>query len=143
MAHFTNSDVTSGPSKAIHAGVNVIYPSYTLNETASGSTTIAMAKLPAGSRVIECFATTNLTDALGTGGESISVYATIGGSSVATYIDTSDVTNAVRMTNFTGAGFLLTSSANLVMALHDVVNTGSASVQLKVVCSYLSEDDPG
>ena len=143
MAHFTNSLVTAGPAKAIHAGVNTVVATYTLDETASGSTTIALAPLPAGGRVVDCYAITNLTDALGTGAESISVYATIGGTNVATYIATADVTNAVTMNTFAGPGFLLTSSANLVMALHDVVGTGSAAVQVKCVISYTAEDDPG
>lgn len=149
MAHFIGSGVTSVESKCIHAGVNSVYASYALAETASGSTTIAIAKLPAGSRVRN--ATLNLNPVvLGTGLEALQLDIWINGSSVATLIPSATQAYTLSMSNLRAAGstnfaalnFEVTSSANLVVTILGAVGTGTASQNISVCVDYVCEDDP-
>jgi len=149
MAHFIGSGVTSVESKSIHAGVNSIYATYALTETASASTTIAIAKVPAGSRIRN--ATINLNPVqIGTGTEALQLEAWIDGTSVATLIPsaTQDYTLSMSSlrsagdTNFAALNFELTSSAHIVVSIIGAVGTGTASQNISVQVDYVCEDDP-
>jgi hypothetical protein len=148
MAHFV-SDYTSNAVPAIHAGVNVQCVKKTLATTASGSQSILLTPLPAGARVTGCkHAISN--SAWGTGGEHVSVFATIGGivapaSAEARYITSatvlSDVATGSRVAyaNDAGLGKRLTASANLWAVYNSLVGTGTGSVEISVVVEYLAD----
>lgn len=138
MGHFNASNMTSGPVVAVHAGVNAAIIKYTLNETASGSTTIALTPLPGGARVTAVRVTGNHGALQATAGALVSVYATIGGTTVANYLNS--VTYAYGMSqNGTGLGTRLTGSAIVVMRLSECAGTGTASTQFTVVVDYLAD----
>lgn len=138
MAHYVASATTAGPVPAIHAGVNVQINTFTLNETASGSTTIAIAALPAGARVVDVKVMGNHANLQATAGAQVSVYSTIGGTKVADYL--SSVTYAVFMSgDDNDFGTRMTGSANLIMRLSECAGTGTGSTQFTVVTSYLAD----
>ena len=138
MAHFQSSTATSGPSPAIQAGVNWNFATYTLTETASGSNSIAMVRLPGGARVVDCYLMQDSTS-FGTGAELVSVSDGLGN----TYIQSAAISTAFHAFNPTYAsiGKRLTSSASLIVALHDFVKTGSASVTFSIGVGYLTDQD--
>lgn len=135
MAHFLADTMTSGGAPVWHAGLNTVITTYNLTETGSGSLTIGLTPLPAGAQITDV--TVFQTSTIGTGGEVVDVYATIGGTEVANPI--SSATNAViiRADDGNGMGVRLTGSANLTMRLSNLVNTGVGSVTFRVVTSYL------
>jgi len=141
MAHIVNSPYQR---KAIVSGLNVVVANYTLNETASGSTSIAMHAIPAGAQVVDCRVQANHA-ALNAGANAGAVRAniTIGGSIVGTLIPTSTLAYAISMardsTNLAYVGKRVTASAILQLNLHDCAGTGTASTQFTVITSYLSE----
>jgi hypothetical protein len=139
MGHFTDDSVTASPAKAIHAGVNFVTASYTLGETASGSTTIAIIPLPGGARVADVTCWFNHAT-IGTGAEQVAVKDHLGN----TYIRTTSAANSPQRFDpvFADIGARLTSSSHLVVSLHECVGTGTASTVCTVTCSYISEDDP-
>lgn len=143
MAHIVKSRL---PAKAVHEGVNAVVSQYTLNETASGSTTIVVASLPGGGQVLGGSVRINHA-ALNAGANAgaVRLYATIGGTEIGNIIPTSTISYVVSMPatgNLAALGERLTSSANLVLRLHDCAGTGTASTVFTVVCSYLAEEDP-
>ena len=148
MAHFV-SDYTSNAVPAIHAGVNVQCVKKTLATTASGSQSILLTPLPAGARVVGVkHAVSN--SAWGTGGEHVSVFATIGGivapaSAEARYITSATVFadvasgSRVALANDAGLGKRLTASANLWAVYNSLVGTGTGSVDITGVVEYLAD----
>lgn len=142
MAHIVKSRL---PAKAVHEGVNAVVSQYTLNETASGSTTIVVASLPGGGQLLGGSVKINHA-ALNAGANAgaVRLYATIGGTEVGTLIPTSTVSYVVNMpaTGNLGLGTRLTGSANLVLQLHDCAGTGTASTVFTVIAQYLAEQDP-
>ena len=137
MAHLVNSDFQV---KALAAGVNAVVAKYTLNETASGSTTIAICGIPGGAQVVSCGIKINhaaLQDGANPG--AAQVYATIGGTNVAALIATSTANTTLTLGTGAGLGERLTSSANLIIDLEDIAGTGTASTVFTVICTYLSE----
>ena len=80
MAHLNADAMTAGPAPAIHAGVNAQICKFSMGATSSGSLTVSLTPLPAGAEVIGVRSVQSNT--IGTGGELISVYATIGGTKV-------------------------------------------------------------
>lgn len=149
MAHFIGSGVTSVESKSQHAGLNSVYQSYALAETASGSTTIAIAKLPGGARIRNASLFLNPV-VLGTGTEGLKLDVWIGGSSVATLIPSSTQAYALSMsapraagdTNFAAQNFYVSDSATVVVTLLGAVGTGTASQNISVHLEYVCEDEP-
>ena len=139
MAHYTADRMTSGATQANHTGLNIGIANFTLNETGSGSTTVALMPLPGGARVIDVTYTQN-HDAIGTGAEAVTIYATIGGNSAATYLETATQATVVRP-NRNGLGTRLTGSANLILQFNHLVGTGTASTVVKVICQYMVQDD--
>jgi hypothetical protein len=139
MGHKVNSDLQQ---KAVHAGVNGVVAQYTLNETASGSTTIVIAALPGGAEVLDSAVKIN-HGALNAGANAgaVRVYATIGGTEVGELIATSTVDTALSVGVGAGHGERLTGSANLVAELHDCAGTGTASTVITVICNYLAEKE--
>ena len=139
MAHFQSSTATSGPAPAIQAGVNWNFATYTLAETLSGSNSIAMVRLPGGARVVDCYLMQSNTTSFGTGAELVSVSDGQGN----TYIQSAAISTAFHAFNPTYAsiGKRLTSSASLIVALHDFVKTGTASVTFSIGVGYLTDQD--
>ena len=140
MSHYNTPLMTSGASQANHTGLNVQRATYGLAETASGSTTIALMALPAGARVVDVTYLQDTADGLGTGGEAVTIYATIAGNTAATYMSTASHSNVVRP-NRDGLGVRLTGSANLILQLNHLVGTGTASQNISVICQYMAQDD--
>ena len=140
MGHYTNSDVTSGPTPSIHAGVNTKVATYSVSITASGSQTFAMCAIPAGAVVTNIDVTHSTLDT--SGGGSISAHAWIGGSPVATYVTTASAAQVHAWTPVQAAvGYRLTSSANLVVHTQGVANTGTGAVSITTVLQYTSDQD--
>ena len=147
-----NADAfTAGPAPAIHAGTNVQICHATLNNTASGTITINCTPLPAGAEVVRAVA--HIGQNPGTGGELVSVYATIGGTRVQTYIASASANSNIATGGSLTTGAIvngnnpylarpadnrLTSSANLVFTLTNCVGTGTASVDVAVIIEYLT-----
>lgn len=139
MGHKVNSDLQQ---KAVHAGLNAVVAQYTLDETASGSTTIVVAALPGGAEMVETAVKIN-HGALNAGANAgaIRVYATIGGTEVGELVSTSTVDTALSVGVGAGHGERMTGSANLVAELHDCAGTGTASTIITVIGTYLAEKE--
>jgi len=139
MAKKVNADFQR---KAVHAGLNCVVAQYTLDETASGSTTIVMAGLPGGGELVDTKAKIN-HGALNAGANAgaIRVYASVGGTEVGELIATSTADTALSQGVGAGHGERLTGSANLCVDLHDCAGTGTASTIITVICSYLAEKE--
>lgn len=145
MPQLTADAFTGGPAPAIHAGLNTQICSYSVTETASGSLTVALTPLPAGAEVVNVtFAQNN--NALGTGAETISIFATIGGQTAtpgsATYqfiaSAAAGTTRVVRADWGNDLGKRITASANMYLQYGNLVGTGTASVDVKVIVEYLT-----
>lgn len=139
MGHFVGPDVTAQyGAKSIHAGPNIAKGDYTLAETASGSTTIAILPLPGGGEVadVHLLLGNNLD---GTGAESVCVKDSLGN----VYINTASAGTdlSFRADNYDGLFTRLTASANLQVQLCDVVGTGTVSTAISVIATYLAEKD--
>lgn len=147
MAHSINSEVTRGQALALHAGLNTKVVQFTLDETASGSQTFAVMALPGGARMVKAQVRANHA-ALNAGANAgaVRLYPTIGGTSVGDVIHTSTLSYQIESGlggfNESGLGVRLTSSANLVLQLHDLAGTGTASTVFTVIAQYISVDDP-
>jgi len=139
MAHLTADKMTSGATQANHTGLNIGIANFTLAETGSGSTTVALMPLPAGARVIDVTYMQNHGN-LGTWGEAVTIYATIAGNTAATYMTTATQAAVVRP-NTDGLGDRLTGSANLMLAFNHLVGTGTSSTVVQVICQYMAQDD--
>ena len=136
MAHLNADAMTAGPAPAIHAGVNSQICNFRMGATSSGSLTVSLTPLPAGAEVIGVRSVQSNT--IGTGGELISVYATIGGTKVQNYI-TSSASGIVVEQNGQEIGQRLTASANAVFSLTNAVGTGTASCDFTVIIEYLAQ----
>ena len=141
MSHVTADTMTAGPAPAIHAGLNVQICKFSMAGTASGSQTASLTPLPAGAEVIRV--TSLQSNVIGTGGELVSVYATIAGTRAQTYIG-SAASSLWLASNNVQAGAenwqtnRLTASANLVWSLTKSVGTGTAACDFAVVVEYLT-----
>ena len=136
MAHLNADAMTAGPAPAIHAGVNAQICKFSMGATSSGSLTVSLTPLPAGAEVIGVRSVQSNT--IGTGGELISVYATIGGTKVQNYI-TSSASGIVVEQNGQEIGQRLTASANAVFSLTNAGGTGTASCDFTVIIEYLAQ----
>jgi len=133
-------------AKGGHIGVQAVVANYTLNETASGSTTIVVASIPGGGQIVGGSVRINHA-ALNAGANAgaVRMYATIGGNEIGNIIPTSTISYVVNMPatgNLAVLGERLTSSANLVVELHDCAGTGTASTVFTVIAQYLAEKEP-
>lgn len=140
MPNFNADRMTSGATQANHTGLNIGIANVVISETGSGSLSVSLMPLPAGARVIDVTYTQNTSDGWGTGGEAVTIYATIGGNTAATYISTASQSNVVRP-NRDGLGDRLTGSANLMLHVDNLVGTGTASQNIQVICQYMCQDD--
>lgn len=142
MANLNADTMTSGPAPAIHAGTNVQICRFSMGGTSSGSLTVSLTPLPAGAEVTRV--TSLQSNTIGTGGELVSVYATIGGTKVQTYIGSAASGLAVVGNNAAAAtadrwmANRLTASANVVLSLTNQVGTGTASCDFAVIIEYLA-----
>ena len=137
MARYNSTTITSGPAKAIQAGVNWNFDTYTIAETGSGSISIAMIKLPPGAQVVDCYV--NNSGAWGTGGETLCVKDHLGH----TYVKTAAMSTSFHAFNPTNdsIGQRLTSSSHLIVSFQGLVNTLSSSMTISLAVGYLSEKD--
>lgn len=140
MAHLVNSPFQN---KALVSGLNCVVANYTLQETASGSTTIAMCGLPAGAQVVDVRVQANHA-ALNAGANAGAVRVSLnhGTTEAGTLIPTSTLSYAISMARSATdliCGDRLTGSANVVLNIHDCVGTGTASTQFSVIVTYLAE----
>jgi hypothetical protein len=137
MGNFNASDITSREAvKVTHVGLVSKTIDYTLSETASGSTTINMMRMPGGARIQELILNANC-DGIGTGAETVAVYDSLGN----TYIKTTTFAASLRMNDPSGQNARLTGSANLILQLCNCVGTGTATMQFAMTTMYLGEDD--
>lgn len=147
MGNFNTPDITRGPQTSNHVGLNTHVTSFTLNETASSSTTYNVMSLPGGARIISAEVRAN-HGALNAGANAgaVRLYPSIGGNNVGNVIVTStlsyQISSGLGGNNETGIGVRLTSSANLVLSLHDCAGTGTASTVFTVICSYIAMENP-
>jgi hypothetical protein len=145
MGHFVNDVVTAGPIKQVHEGLNTHIATYTLDETASGSTTIAIMALPAGAQMAKVMVRANHA-AINAGAApgAVRVYPTIGGTSVGDVLKTSTLSYQIESGlagfNESGLGVRLTASANLIVNIQ-ATGTGTASTQFTIIAQYVSELD--
>jgi hypothetical protein len=137
MPNFVGSAVTAGPSKAIHAGLNTVIATYTLNETASGSTSIAIYALPGGARVYDAKIKINHAALTLGAAPGIVAVSAQGRSLVGTATPSTSFISGVG----SGLGQRMTSSANVTVNLGDVGGSGTASTIFTVILSYTVEDD--
>lgn len=134
MAHYVGSGVTAGPHKAIHAGVNTRRFYYELDATATGSTTIAIGKLPGGARP------SRFTYAFSATGSVVeTVLVTLQGT---TLIPTASA--GLHEAAPVALGTRLTSSSNIVITLAGGGAEGSGGGQTRhyVIVDYTVEDEP-
>lgn len=142
MANLNADMFTAGPAPAIHAGVNTQICRFSMGGTSSGSLTVNLTPLPAGAEVIRV--TSLQSNTIGTGGELISVYATIGGTKVQTYIGSAASALSLASNNAAAAtadrwmANRLTASANVVFSITNQVGTGTASCDFAVIIEYLA-----
>lgn len=146
MAHLVNSDASAVDGKAIHVGLNTVISTYTLGETASGSTTIAVMSLPAGGEIVSAMVRANHAALnIGAAAGAVRLYPTIGGNSVGDIINTSTLSYQIQSgtagNNESGLGVRLTGSANLILNINGVNGTGTASTVFTVICQYLAEQE--
>ena len=138
MPHFTNSNVTSGPTPAIHAGLNYVNTTYTLSQTASGSTTIAMCNLPAGARIVDAQLTSSGSLDT-TGGGNVAVVTWTNGNSNGEVIASAsgDFTLAQYTPVHAAHGYRHTASSIAVIQLTNMVGvTGTSAVALNLSIVY-------
>ena len=140
MPNLNADRMTSGATQANHTGLNIGIASIGVGETGSGSLSISLMPLPAGARVVDVTYLQDTSDGWGTGGEVVTVYATIAGNTAATYISSASQSNVVRP-NRDGLGDRLTGSANLMLHIGNLVGTGTASQNIQVICQYMAQDD--
>ncbi len=136
MAGNYNADtMTNGEVPAIHAGVNVLFANWSLSgESLSGSTTVNLAVLPAGARVVDTLYWSKYGIA-GTGGEQIHI--AVQGNPL---IKSAAETTFVRA-NGSGLGQRLTSDATVTLQFCNVVGTGTGSNVIRVGIQYLTDKD--
>jgi hypothetical protein len=142
MAHIIAAAVTAGPTPALHAGITNRLAQYTLAETASASTTIAICNIPGGARVVGATLSVDHGD-FSTGG-TVSVQSTTGGNlngniigsdtagTVLVY-DPDDAINTLRHTS---------SSLAVVRLSGGFGATGSATTIFSLSLSYVADQDP-
>ena len=143
MGHFTNSNVTAGPTPAVHAGLNYVNASYTLSETASSSTTIAMCNLPAGARIVDANLTTSgALDTTGAG--NIAVVTWTGGTSNGEVIQSASGDFTLSQYNPVHAAhaYRHTSSSIAVIQMTNMAGvTGTSAVTLNLSLVYDCQEE--
>jgi len=149
MAHFT-SDYTANGVPAIHAGLNTQIVRKTFAFTGSGSQTLLVTPLPAGSKVVNVRHCISRSD-WGTGGEQVSLFACIGGitapgSAAYRYIESAALVShvatgstVVEATQGKDIGKRITASANLFANYTNLVGTGTGSLDITVVVQYMTD----
>lgn len=137
MAHYTAPQVTAGPVTRVHAGLNAMISDFSLNETASGSTTIAMFAMPAGARLTGGRV---VRGDIGTGGELIEMFVVTNGTNMGTLANSATF-NAT--TGFqgpaTGIGLRLTASSQVWIRISNAVGTGTGVTTLRMIVEYLAD----
>ena len=141
MGHRIGPDVTGGAAVSqVHTGLNYHQATYTLNQTASASVTIAIMALPAGARVNSANLATDNDDLDTTGGGSVSLLTWTDGNLSSTPILTgvaSDIRYAYSP-DYASIGYRHTSSSHVVVKLSNfaATGTGTATTIFSVAVSY-------
>jgi hypothetical protein len=155
MAHFTGPDVTSNVNTMpSNLRGNYYVASYTLTESASASTTIALAALPAGARVTQLDLTidnANLFDtATAAALQSVQLWAggvgqTSGGTGkTVTYIRSAQAGTQINVwnPNEVALGYRLSSSSQVVFVLDNApVGSGTTTTIFTVAIQYDTQKD--
>ena len=145
MTTFTNSDVTAGPTPAIHAGLNYKHSTYTLAETASGALTIAMCNLPGGARVADItVGLDNASMGLGATPGTLVAYVSTGGTNSATLIQSATVSTVTHVYNpvYEAIGYRCTSSSQVHLTFNNLPASGTAQTIISVAVAYDCGLDP-
>lgn len=130
--------MTSGPTKSIHAGVNAVIATRTLTTmSSSGSTTLQLMPIPAGAQMLDV--AVHLSNTIGSGGETLSVYTTIGGNKTDILIPSSAHTTTMRTSGTETVGIRHSASAILTLQFGEVEGTGTSTVAIRAVATYLAE----
>lgn len=149
MAHLTADAATSGPAPAIHDAVNTQICRFQFGGTSSGSLTVHLCALPAGSEVVSVNHVMS-NGGVGTGGELVSVTANIGGLTTPVSAQYQFILSAAAIGYVaTGSTILpanvgkdigkrLTASANLFCRYTNQVGTGTSTCDVAVVVEYLT-----
>lgn len=139
MGHFTGPDVSSLSSPAVHAGMNYHLTTFSLTETASGSTTIAIANVPAGARIADAALNVNTNAlALGAAPGFISVQLRTGGTSHGQLIQSASANAQVHLFNpaVGVVGYRATSSSQVWIALTNMPASGTTSTVFSLQLAY-------
>lgn len=139
MASRNTPEASGRSAKAIHAGLNSMIVDHTFAGTISASTHVNMFGLPPGSRVVDG----GVSVIAGSAGASalLSVQDAEG----RTYVQSGSA-NAGAYTRFDGRfgsfGDRTTGSANIRVQLNGFSGaTGTASLAVRLICTYLSDLD--
>lgn len=135
MATYNSSDMTSGPVKAIHAGLNVKRSTYLQDETISAVGQINMTRLPGGARVVDLKLMID-----GVPGTGLAVKDSQGN----VYVTTSThAASTLINANGYGLGERLTSSAHIYIEQNGLqaAQAGADSANYRLLVSYLAEEE--
>jgi len=132
MPTFNSTDMTSGPVKSIHAGVNTKLSTFLQESTISAAGQINMMRLPGGAQVV---ATKLMVD--GVPGIGLAVKDSHGN----VYMDTATAAGVAMIGTGQGFGQRLASSAHVYIEQKGVqaVQDGADSANYRLIVSYLTE----
>jgi len=146
MGHLIGPDVTSNSSVVPenHIGVNVAFGTYTHVGTASGSTSIAMCRIPAGAKVIGASLSWDNNTLAATSAEAtVAVLSFTNGVSngnimTSTFISTNPVQTGP---SYEIANYRHTASSQAVVVLGSMGNTGTATTIFTLQLQYICQND--
>lgn len=149
VGHFIGPDVTSNNSVVVasHRGTNVAYGTFTLNHTASGSTSIAMLRIPGGARVTNAIVAWNNDDLSTTAGAALTLQSWTSGTNNGNLINSANVGVAALPALYNPAYAMInyrhTASSQAVLVLGaSFVGTGTATTIFKLQLEYTTDQDP-
>ena len=132
--NYKGSCMTNGEVATIHVGMNALISTWSISGTLSGSTTVDLAVLPGGARVIDVISINSTWNASQSGLVNIAVQ---GNALIAS------ATNALFVrAGSTGLGNRLTSDATVTMQLSNAGGDGPATNTGKVLVQYLADKAP-
>lgn len=144
VGHYTAAAVTSGAVPESHIGVNHVWSTYTLSGgTASGSTTIAMCRIPAGARVTGAVLNWNNSDLSTTTGATLCVQTRTGGNVNGAVIATTAISTKPQVFSpaYSMMGYRHTSSSVAVIQFGEFVGTGTLTTIFTLQLSYECSQD--
>ena len=141
VGHYTGPDVTSNSSSVmqLHAGSNTVFGQYTLSGgTASGSTTIAICRIPAGARITGAVLQWNNDDLQTTTSCTVTVRSRTNGNFNGDIIQATAISTKPQSfaPGYTQLGYRHTASSHAVIQLNGFAGTGTASTQFTLMLTY-------